>query len=106
MHYFFMFVPFLVIGTTNLISLGNGANYQLGTGNTEIQNLSYKVDALQGLLTRDIAAAKFHSVAMTGSRELYSWGLGRGGRLGHPDFDIHQVWDLYCTGMGCILYKK
>jgi len=97
MHYFFMFVPFLVIGTTNLLSLGNGANYQLGTGNTEIQKLPYKVDALQGLLTRDIAAAKFHSAAVTASRELYSSRFGRGGRLGHPDFDIHQVWGVYCT---------
>ena len=97
MHYFLMFVPFLFIGTTNLLSLGNGANYQLGTGNTDIQKLPYKADALKGLLTRDIAAAKFHSVAMTTSGELYSWGFERGGRLGHPDFDIHQVWDVYCT---------
>ena len=106
MHYFLMFVPFLFIGTTNLLILGNGANYQLGIGNTYIQKLPYKVDALQGLLTRDISTEKFHSVAVTASRELYSRGFGRGGRLGHPDFDIHQVWEVYCTGMGCILYKK
>ena len=106
MHYFLMFVPFLFIGTTDLLSLGNGANYPLGTRNNDIHTLLYKVDALQGLLTREIAAANFHSVAVTGSRELYSWGFGRGGRLGHPDFDIHQVWEVYCTGMGCILYKK
>ena len=72
MHYFFMFVPFLVIGTTNLLSLGNGANYQLGTGNTEIKKLPYKVDALQGLLKREIAVANFRSVVVTTSRELYS----------------------------------
>ena len=106
MHYFLMFVPFLFIGTTDLLSLGNGANYQLGTGNTDIPKLPYKVDALQGLLTRDIAAAKFHSVDVTASRELYSWGFGRGARLGHPGFDINQVWGVYCIGMGCISYKK
>ena len=72
MHYFFMFVPFLVIGTTNLVSLGNGANYQLGTGNTEIKKLPYKVDALQGLLTREIFVANFRSVVVTTTRELYS----------------------------------
>ena len=97
MHYFFMFVPFLFIGTTNLLGLGNGAKYEFGTRNTDIQKLPYKVDALQCLLTREIAAAKFHSVAVIASRELYSWGFGRGGRLGHPDFDTHQVWDVYCT---------
>ena len=84
-----MFVPFLFIGTTDLLRLVNGANYQLGTRNTDIQKLPYKVDALQGLLIRDIATAKFHSVAVTASGELYSWGFGRGGRLGHPAFDIH-----------------
>ena len=89
MLHFFMFVPFLFIGTTDLFSLVNGANYQLGTGNTDIQKLPYKVDALQGLLTREIVAAKFHIVAVNTSRELYSWGFGRGGRLGHPAFDIH-----------------
>ena len=72
MHYFLMFVPFLFIGTTYLLSLGNGGNYQLGTGNIDIQKLPYKVDALQGLLTRDIVVANFHSVVVTTSRELYS----------------------------------
>jgi len=72
MHYFLMFVPFLFIGTTDLLSLGNGANYQLGTRNTDIYKLPYKVDALQGLLTRDIVVANFHSVVVTTSRELYS----------------------------------
>ena len=99
-----MFVPFLFIGTTYLFSWGNGANYQLGTRNTDIQKLSYKVDVLQGLLIRDIAAAKYHSVVVTASGELYSQGYGRGVRLGHRDFDIHQVWDVYCTCMGCMLY--
>eukprot|EP01018_Ginkgo_biloba_P009604 Gb_05012 [translate_table: standard] len=27
---------------------------------------------------------------MTVIGELYTWGLGRGGRLGHPDFDIQS----------------
>ena len=72
MHYFLMSVPFLFIGTTDLLNLGNGANYQLGTRNTNIQKLPYKVDAIQGLLTREIAAANFHSVVVTASRELYS----------------------------------
>ena len=90
MHYFLMFVPFLFIGTTDdLFSLGNGANYQLGTGNIDMQKLLYRVDALQGLLIREIAVAMFHSVFLTALGELYSWGFGRGGRLGHPDFDIH-----------------
>ena len=64
MHSVLMFVPFLFIGITDLFSWGNGANYQLVTRNTYIQKLPYKVDALQGLLIRDISTAKFHSVAV------------------------------------------
>lgn len=75
---------------TEVFSWGSGTNYQLGTGNAHIQKLPGKVDALHGSYTRMVASAKFHSVAVGASGELYTWGFGRGGRLGHPDFDIHS----------------
>ncbi|XP_050370307.1 uncharacterized protein LOC126788363 isoform X2 [Argentina anserina] len=76
--------------TTEVFSWGSGANYQLGTGNAHIQKLPCKVDALHDSLIKFVSAAKFHSVAVTSRGEVYSWGFGRGGRLGHPDFDIHS----------------
>ncbi|KAJ6826633.1 uncharacterized protein M6B38_371070 [Iris pallida] len=75
---------------TEVFSWGSGTNYQLGTGNAHIQKLPCKVDALQDSYIKTIAASKFHSVAVSSSGELYTWGFGRGGRLGHPDFDIHS----------------
>ncbi|CAA6653770.1 unnamed protein product [Spirodela intermedia] len=75
---------------TEIYSWGSGTNYQLGTGNAHIQRLPCKVDALQGSYIKMSAAAKFHSVAVGSCGELYTWGFGRGGRLGHPDFDIHS----------------
>ncbi|CAK7341477.1 unnamed protein product [Dovyalis caffra] len=75
---------------TEVFSWGSGANYQLGTGNTHIQKLPCKVDALHGSFIKLVSAAKFHSVAVSASGEVYTWGFGRGGRLGHPDFDIHS----------------
>ncbi|MQL74597.1 hypothetical protein Taro_006979 [Colocasia esculenta] len=75
---------------TEVFSWGSGTNYQLGTGNAHIQKLPCKVDALQGSYIKTSAAAKFHSVAVSDRGELYTWGFGRGGRLGHPDFDIHS----------------
>ncbi|KAK3017588.1 hypothetical protein RJ639_003802, partial [Escallonia herrerae] len=51
---------------------------------------SGKVDSLHGSFIKLISAAKFHSVAVTAQGEVYTWGFGRGGRLGHPDFDIHS----------------
>ncbi|KAG1347975.1 Inhibitor of Bruton tyrosine kinase [Cocos nucifera] len=79
---------------TEVFSWGSGTNYQLGTGNAHIQKLPCKVDALQGSYIKIIVASKFHSVAVGSQGELYSWGFGRGGRLGHPDFDIHRIEDL------------
>ncbi|GJS05233.1 ankyrin repeat-containing protein [Tanacetum coccineum] len=75
---------------TELYSWGSGVNYQLGTGNAHIQKLPCKVDSLHGSFIKLISSAKFHSVAVNAHGEVYTWGFGRGGRLGHPDFDIHS----------------
>lgn len=75
---------------TELFSWGSGANYQLGTGNAHLQKLPCKVDSLHGSIIKLVSAAKFHSVAVTSHGEVFTWGFGRGGRLGHPDFDIHS----------------
>ncbi|KAL9247066.1 hypothetical protein vseg_020537 [Gypsophila vaccaria] len=76
--------------TTEIYSWGSGTNYQLGTGNAHLQKLPCKLDALQGSYIKLTSASKFHSVAVTARGELYTWGFGRGGRLGHPEFDIHS----------------
>ncbi|KAG4927616.1 hypothetical protein JHK85_054102 [Glycine max] len=76
---------------TEVFSWGSGTNYQLGTGNAHIQKLPCKVDSLGGSFIKLISAGKFHSVALTARGEVYTWGFGRGGRLGHPDFDIHRT---------------
>lgn len=75
---------------TEVYSWGSGANYQLGTGNEHIQKLPCKVDSLHGSYIKLVSSAKFHSVAVSARGEVYTWGFGRGGRLGHPDFDIHS----------------
>lgn len=76
--------------TTEVFSWGSGVNYQLGTGNAHIQKLPCKVESLHGSFIKSISSAKFHSVAVSARGEVYTWGFGRGGRLGHPDFDIHR----------------
>ncbi|KAK8542910.1 hypothetical protein V6N12_015488 [Hibiscus sabdariffa] len=75
---------------TEVFSWGSGVNYQLGTGNAHIQKLPCKLDSFHGSIIKLISAAKFHSVAVTSHGKVYTWGFGRGGRLGHPDFDIHS----------------
>ncbi|KAL6880170.1 hypothetical protein ACP4OV_011735 [Aristida adscensionis] len=76
---------------TEVFSWGSGTNYQLGTGNAHIQKLPCKVDALHGSYVKTVAASKFHSVAVSSDGELYTWGFGRGGRLGHPDIHSGQT---------------
>ena len=63
-------------------SWGNGANYQLGTGATGLQPGPVRLDALRKELVVQIAAAKYHSAAVTKDGQLFTWGFGRGGRLG------------------------
>ncbi|XP_047975718.1 uncharacterized protein LOC125218153 isoform X1 [Salvia hispanica] len=75
---------------TEVFSWGSGVNYQLGTGNAHIQKLPCKLESLHGSFIKSISAAKFHSVAVSACGDVYTWGFGRGGRLGHPDFDIHS----------------
>ncbi|KAH1083138.1 hypothetical protein J1N35_022899 [Gossypium stocksii] len=75
---------------TEVFSWGSGVNYQLGTGNAHIQKLPCKLDSFHGSKIKLVSASKFHSIAVTARGEVYTWGFGRGGRLGHPDFDIHS----------------
>ena len=43
------------------------------------------IEVLQGKDVIDIAAGGAHSAAITTNGELYTWGKGRYGRLGHGD---------------------
>nr|GMC95629.1 Inhibitor of Bruton tyrosine kinase [Ipomoea batatas] len=61
------------------------------------RKLPCKVDSLHGSVVKLVSAAKFHSVAVTSRGEVYTWGFGRGGRLGHPDFDIHRCITVACV---------
>lgn len=90
-------------GATEVYSWGNGFNYQLGTGTSGIQRRPCRVDALSGLDVKSVAAAKFHSVALSTDGSIHSWGFGRGGRLGHPDFDIHRLVALFFSGLEAAL---
>lgn len=95
-----MFIFFPVPVATEVFCWGSGANYQLGTGNQDVQKLPGRVDSLHGCLIKLVSAAKFHSVAVSSHGEVYTWGFGRGGRLGHPEFDIHRYAFLLILSYG------
>jgi len=73
----------------HVFSWGNGSNYTLGTGSLEVELAPSRVDALHAHDVVRVGAAKFHSAVVTADGKLFTWGWGRGGRLGHPEPSIH-----------------
>lgn len=55
------------------------------------------IEALKTKRIRDIACGSSHSAAITSSGELYSWGLGEYGRLGHGDNTTQLRPKLVCV---------
>ena len=43
------------------------------------------IESLQGKHVREVACGSGHSAAITSKGELYTWGQGDHGRLGHGD---------------------
>ena len=52
------------------------------------------IEALKNKRVRDIACGSSHSAAITSSGELFTWGCGEYGRLGHGD-NVTQVINLF-----------
>ncbi|KAL6767636.1 hypothetical protein ACKKBF_B36030 [Auxenochlorella protothecoides x Auxenochlorella symbiontica] len=72
-----------------LYAWGDGANFALGTGCVGVQPDPGAVDGLGGGQVARVGAGKFHSVALGCDGAVWTWGWGRGGRLGHPEAHIH-----------------
>lgn len=66
-------------------SWGEGEDGKLGHGNRLTLEKPKMIDTLKTKRIRDIACGSAHSAAITSSGELYTWGLGEYGRLGHGD---------------------
>uniref|UniRef100_A0A0A9VNP3 HECT-type E3 ubiquitin transferase n=2 Tax=Lygus hesperus TaxID=30085 RepID=A0A0A9VNP3_LYGHE len=69
-----------------VFSWGEGSDGNLGHGNTQSLEKPRMIEALKSKKIRDIACGSSHSAAITSNGELYTWGLGEYGRLGHGDF--------------------
>jgi len=69
----------------DVYSFGSGAFGQLGHGNTTQQNTPKLIDALDGLNIVQVAAGDAHSLAVDADGDVYSFGSGFSGQLGHGD---------------------
>ncbi|XP_012936715.1 E3 ubiquitin-protein ligase HERC2 [Aplysia californica] len=66
-------------------SWGEGEDGKLGHGNRSPCDRPRVIESLRGKEVVDIAAGGAHSACITSNGELYTWGKGRYGRLGHGD---------------------
>eukprot|EP00934_Nitzschia_sp_Nitz4_P006496 Nitzschia sp. Nitz4//scaffold145_size56662//25408//27333//NITZ4_006557-RA/size56662-snap-gene-0.86-mRNA-1//1//CDS//3329536577//6486//frame0 len=72
-------------GGLAVFTWGRGEDGQLGLGDTSDQDEPTYVDALRGVGVRQIACGSGHTVVLTTDGEVYTWGRGDDGRLGHGD---------------------
>lgn len=68
-----------------VFSWGEGDDGKLGHGNKVTYDKPKLIEALKSKRIRDIACGSSHSAAITSGGELFTWGLGEYGRLGHGD---------------------
>lgn len=66
-------------------SWGRGEDGQLGLGDTSDQHRPVPIDALQDKRIVQIACGSGHTVVLTEEGEVFTWGRGDDGRLGHGD---------------------
>ena len=75
----------VVTSTGALWAWGYGYTGQLGHGDTQDQPVPRRVEALAAERVVDVAAGGIHTVAVTSTGALWSWGCGYSGQLGHGD---------------------
>ena len=68
-------------------SFGYGGHGRLGHGDTSDQHTPRLIATLQGSRILAVAAGGIHSLALGEAGEVFSFGSGRGGKLGHGDHE-------------------
>lgn len=80
-----MRLVFILNNLKLLFDLFLGEDGKLGHGNRITLDKPKLIETLRSKRIRDIACGSSHSAAITSAGELYTWGLGEYGRLGHGD---------------------
>ena len=76
----------LALTNENLVySWGTGENGRLGLGDTVGRNIPTQVDWFINKEIKFIECGESHSIALTSTGDIFSWGCGSYYRLGHGD---------------------
>ncbi|KAM4682548.1 E3 ubiquitin-protein ligase HERC2 isoform 7-T7 [Amazona ochrocephala] len=82
-------------------SWGEAEDGKLGHGNRSPCDRPRVVESLRGIEVVDIAAGGAHSACITAAGDLFTWGKGRYGRLGHGDSEDQLKPKLVEALQGC-----
>lgn len=74
-----------------LWSWGANSNYELGRGNNTSDWRPKPIASLQDVNVVQIASGGYHSLALTDKGEVFSWGHGGHGQLGHHSIQNQKV---------------
>jgi E3 ubiquitin-protein ligase HERC2 len=74
-------------GVGLVYSWGEGDDGKLGHGNRSNCEQPQMIEALKDVIISDITCGGSHSACISKNGELFTWGKGRYGRLGHGDSD-------------------
>jgi len=97
----------LTLNSTNVLSFGK-ADFILGVPLPKSTFDVFKPKCVQDLLNEtiiEIAANKYHTIALTKDGEIFSWGHGRSGRLGHNS-ELSAPLPVLVKGLNDIKFVK
>lgn len=83
-------------------SWGNGDGGRLGHGDSSSREEPTLVQELQGKTMVSIGCGSTYSAAISSQGELYTWGRGNYGRLGHGSSDDHSTPTLVTALKGTV----
>ncbi|XP_071541149.1 LOW QUALITY PROTEIN: probable E3 ubiquitin-protein ligase HERC1 [Panulirus ornatus] len=81
---------FIVTANGSVLACGEGSYGRLGQGNSDDLHTPTVISTLQGFVVTQVATScgsDGHSLAVTDSGEVFSWGDGDYGKLGHGNSD-------------------
>jgi alpha-tubulin suppressor-like RCC1 family protein len=70
-------------GTGEIWSFGSGENGILGHGGEGHEAVPRQIEALNHVVVKQVAAGGLHSIVLTRDGDVFTWGYGHYGQLGH-----------------------
>ena len=83
----------LIFGSfdADLLTWGWGKDGQLGHGDRRSEKLAAVCEFLHGRDLLQVCCGGWHTTAVTSEGEVFTWGSGRCGQLGHGDWASHRL---------------